>query len=78
MKQKKFRVIINGLKKIQITKCAKMLQMCSLVEMKALNMNVVGAVIILAKSEQQWQQHQYFKCRYSENVIHWELEHVKC
>lgn len=57
-----------------------MLQMSSLVEMKALNMNVVGAaaIVLAKKSKQQWLQHQYFKCRYSENVIHWELEHVKC
>lgn len=56
--------------------------MCSLVEMKVLNMNVVEAAsLLLAKREEQqcqWLQHQYFKFRYSENVIHWELERVKC
>lgn len=54
--------------------------MCSLVEMKVFNMNVVEAAsLLLAKREKQkWLQLQYFKFRYSENVIHWELEHIKC
>lgn len=52
--------------------------MCSLMEMKVpTTMSEVGIVIVPTKSRQK-KQHQHLKNRYSENVIHWELEHVKC
>lgn len=56
------------------TKLVEVLQMCSLMETKVPTMSEVGIVIVPTKSQPQ----QRFKCRYSENVIHWELEHVKC
>lgn len=46
-------------------------------EMKVGNMSEVGVVVVLTECKQNT-QHQRFKCRYSENVIHRELENVKC
>lgn len=67
-------VVINELEAKKKTKRAEVFQMCSLMEMKVTNMSVVGIATAPAKQK----QHQHFKCRYSENVIHWELEHLKC